>query len=198
MRETYPPIILGRKAARLRRETGNPFLKSKMDSGLNSTQMFKRAIIRPMKLLILSPIVLSFSIFIAVVYGYLYLLFTTMPQVFGNQYGFSEGLTGLTYLGIGGGMLVGVSIFGFASDRILRSKSRNGEMKPEYRLPLMTPGAFLIPASLFVYGWTAEKQVFWLVPILGTSLLGLGLNTTFVSFQYPIWSTGPSDESSNI
>lgn len=181
MRETYPPIILERKAVRLRKETGDPYLKSKMDNGLDSTQMFKRAIVRPLKLLTLSPIVFSFSVFIAVVYGYLYLLFTTMPQVFGTQYGFSEGLIGLTYLGIGGGMLVGVSIFGVASDRILRSKSKNGEMKPEYRLPLMTPGAFLIPAGLFIYGWTAEKQVFWLVPILGTSLVGLGLNTTFVS-----------------
>ena len=117
----------------------------------------------------------------AIVYGYLYLLFTTITEVFEGQYGFSQGTVGLTYLGLGIGMFLGVGVFGAASDYIVKKKSKTGTMKPEHRLPPMIPGAFLIPLGLFIYGWTVEKHVFWLVPIIGSSLVGLGLLATFVS-----------------
>ena len=98
-----------------------------------------------MKLLLFSPIVLALSTYMAVVYGYLYLLFTTITEVYEGQYHFSQGTVGLTYLGIGVGSLCGVIIFGIASDKIVKAKSKSGEMKAEYRLPPMIPGSFIIP-----------------------------------------------------
>jgi len=145
LRETYPPIVLERKAARLRKETGNENLTSKLKSPLTPAALFKVSIIRPMKFLLFSPIVLALSTYMAVVYGYLYLLFTTITEVYEKQYHFSQGSVGLTYLGIGIGSLFGVVIFGIASDRIVKYMSKNGEMKAEYRLPPMIPGSFLIP-----------------------------------------------------
>lgn len=94
-----------------------------------------------------SPIVLALSVQMAVVYGYLYLLFTTLTDVFQENYHFSQGTVGLTYLGIGIGSLVGVFAFGIVSDRIMRKKSALGEMKPEYRLPPMIPGSFAVPVG---------------------------------------------------
>ncbi len=173
-------VLLERKAARLRKDTGNQGLRSKHDTGLTASALFKRTIIRPLKMLFLSPIVMMMALFMAVVYGYLYLLFTTITEVFENDYGFSAGIVGLTYLGIGIGMFVGVGIFGVVSDKIVKSKSAKGEMKPEHRLPPMIPGAMFIPIGLFLYGWTAEKHVFWFVPILGTGFVGLGLLATFL------------------
>ena len=119
----------------------------------------------------------------AVVYGYLYLLFTTLTQVFEGTYGFSSGTVGLTFLGIGIGMLGGLLAFGTISDKFVKKKAAEGEMKPEYRLPPMIPGAFFIPAGLFIYGWTAEKHVHWIVPIIGTSFVGIGLLATFMPIQ---------------
>lgn len=145
MRETYHPTLLQRKTDKLRKETGNLNLKSKFDSGLKPADLFKLSIVRPAKMLIFSPIVLALSTFMAVVYGYLYLLFTTITEVFEDEYHFSQGSVGLTYLGIGLGSLVGVFVFGIASDRIVKSKSASGEMKPEYRLPPMIPGSFAVP-----------------------------------------------------
>ena len=151
LRETYPPVLLERKAKKLRKETGNQNLRSKLASNLTPVQFFKLAIIRPAKLLFLSPIVLALSTFIAVVYGYLYLLFTTITNVFEGVYHFSAGTVGLTYLGIGIGCFVGLFIFGMASDRIMKAKSAAGEMKPEYRLPPMIPGAWCIPIGCGCY-----------------------------------------------
>lgn len=36
---------------------------------------------------------------------------------------------------------------------------------------------------MFIYGWTADKHVFWIVPIIGTGLVGLGLLATFMPIQ---------------
>jgi len=40
--------------------------------------------------------------------------------------------------------------------------------------------AFLVPIGLFIYGWTAEKHVHWIVPIIGTAFVGVGLLATFM------------------
>ena len=119
-------------------------------------------------MLVFSPIVLAMSTFMAVVYGYLYLLFTTITEVFEKEYHFSQGAVGLTYLGIGLGMFIGLIGFGAASDRVVKRMAQNGTMKPEYRLPPMIPGAACVPIGLFIYGWTAEKHAFWIAPIIGT------------------------------
>lgn len=184
-RETYAVTILEKKASNLRKSTGNPNLRSKLASPLTTGQLFKISIVRPLKMLIFSPIVLALSTYMAVVYGYLYLLFTTITEVFETTYHFSSGSVGLTYLGIGIGCLVGVGAFGYLSDRILKlMTARNGgEAKPEFRLPPMIPGSFTIPIGLFLYGWTADKGVQWIVPIIGTSLVGFGLLATFMPIQ---------------
>lgn len=41
----------------------------------------------------------------------------------------------------------------------------------------------LIRFAVFLYGWTADKHVFWIAPIIGTGLVGLGLLATFMPIQ---------------
>ncbi|KFZ14917.1 hypothetical protein V502_05850 [Pseudogymnoascus sp. VKM F-4520 (FW-2644)] len=193
LQESYAPVLLARKTARLIKETGNTNLKSKLDTGLTPREVFARAIVRPMKLLILSPIVLTLSLYMGVVYGYLYLLFTTFSVVFEEQYHFSSGSVGLSFLGIGIGSLLGLVITGATSDRILKSNARKDcppgtedkdlVYKPEYRLPPLFPASLLIPVGLFIYGWTAQYQVHYIVPILGTLLIGIGNLGVFMSIQ---------------
>jgi hypothetical protein len=134
-------------------------------------------------MLFLSPIVFLLSLYVGVVYGYLYLLFTTITVVFEENYGFSQGSVGLSYLGIGIGSVLGLAVLGGTSDRLLTylSAKNGGEKKPEYRLPPMIPGSFFVPASLFIYGWTAYYHTHWIVPIIGTSFLGIGMLISFVS-----------------
>ena len=100
-RESYKITILQKKTNRLRKETGNHSLRSKYDTGLSKSDLFKRSIIRPLKLLILSPIVLLLSIYVSVVYGILYLVITTLTEVFEGSYGFAQGPVGLSFIGIG-------------------------------------------------------------------------------------------------
>lgn len=187
MNETYAPVLLERKAARIRKETGNNAYRSSLQTEDTLKQALIKAFIRPLKMLFRSPTVLSFCIYVSVIYGYLYLLFTTITEVYEREYGFSTGLAGLSYIGIGVGMFLGIGIFGATSDKMLKkaqSKLGEGEqVPPEIRLKGLVAPAFCIPIGLFWYGWSAEKRIHWIMPIIGTGWVGLGLIGIFVSTQ---------------
>jgi hypothetical protein len=151
-KESYAPVLLARKASTLRSETGNQNLRSKYVTGLSLRDHFKRAISRMIKMLVFSPIVLSLSIFQGLLYAYFYLLFTALTPIFENNYHFSPQIVGLSYLGIGTGFLIGQMAFARLGDRILKIMAKrlgNGEMKPEYRLPLCCFGGIFTPVGLF-------------------------------------------------
>lgn len=133
-----------------------------------------------------SPIVLITSIYVGLVYGYTYLLFTSFSPLYEEIYGFGQGSVGLTYLGFGIGCAIGLFLFGTLSDRAVKasvSKKGNGEWKPEYRLPPLLPGSLLVPIGLFWYGWSAQAGVHWIMPIIGTGWVGLGTLAVFMPVQ---------------
>jgi multidrug resistance protein len=71
LKETYHPIILERKATRMRQVTGRKQLRSKLDSGLSPREYLIRNLVRPIKMLTFSPIVIITALFIAITYGYM-------------------------------------------------------------------------------------------------------------------------------
>lgn len=103
-----------------------------------------------------------------------------MTEIFQDQYGFSSGSAGLLFLGVGVGNIGGLLIFAAVSDRLLQRMAKGGEMKPEYRLPPIIPGSFLIPIGLLLYGWTTQYKVHWIVPLIGTAFVGWGMITVFM------------------
>ncbi|KAL2063344.1 hypothetical protein VTL71DRAFT_5149 [Oculimacula yallundae] len=182
MSESYPSAILAKKTSHLIITTNNPSLVSALQNQQKPSAILRLAILRPLRML-MTPIILLLSFYTAIIYAYLYLCFTTFPTIFEEQYGFSQGSSGLAYQGIGVGSLVGVAIGGFLSDRILKylTAKNAGEPKPEFRLPTMMVGAFIVPAGLFMYGWTAEAKTHWILPIIGTALLGAGMVIAFLA-----------------
>lgn len=155
------------------------------------TDQFKAAIIRPMKLLLLTPIITLMALYVAITYGILYLLITTFSFVYTGQYGFGEGTVGLTYLPAGIGMMIGVITFGQVSDRLVKSQQAKGlEAQPEIRLkPAVTmPSGIALPIGLFIYGWTADKGVHWIVPMIGVVIFTAGLMGVMVcpSESFPL------------
>ena len=69
-RETYAPIILQRKAARLRHETGNWALHSPRDEHrVTVSDITTRYLSRPFAMMIQEPILLLITIYMSLVYG---------------------------------------------------------------------------------------------------------------------------------
>lgn len=184
MQETYSPVLLERETQKLRKSTGDPNYRSKMAIPGTPGQLLIRAFIRPTKMTIRSPTVALFTLYMSVVYGYMYLLFTTITEVYEYSYGFSTGIAGLSFLGIGIGMMTGLVAFGATSDRRIRNiKAKGKEAPAEVRLEALVPAAIFVPIGLFWYGWSADKQIHWIMPIIGTGFVGLGVIGMFVSVK---------------
>ena len=176
LRETHPKILLERKTARLRVETGNAQLRSKLTLPYTPSQALARALLRPTMLLIRSPIVLVLSLYVGLVFGIMYLLFTTFTGVFEGQYGFTTSTSGLVYLGLGISMAFAVPVFNTLNKRMIVQAMAQGLPAPrlEQRLLPMIWFSPLVAVGLFIYGWTTEYKVHWIVPIIGTSFIGYG------------------------
>ena len=194
MRETNATIILAKKAARLRKETGNSRLRPARGSQVLVRQVVKHALIRPMRMLLFSPIVLLMGMYMALVFGMSYLLFATFPPVFENTYSWGIGVSGLAYLGMGFGCTIGLITFSLLSDKLLRKDGG-----PERRLILMIWLGPCVPIGIFWYGWTAEYHVQWVVPIIGTIFIGLGALVVISSAQLYIMDMfGPQGAASAL
>ncbi|KAJ3578666.1 hypothetical protein NPX13_g1898 [Xylaria arbuscula] len=162
--ETYHLTLLARKAARLQKNDGSRTYIAARSARITPAELLRKSIL-------------------AVAYGYSYLLFTTFVFVFEGQYQFSSGEAGLSYLGLGVGFLLGLLTNALTSDYIAQKEAKDGEIKPESRLAPLLIGALIIPAGLIWYGWTAEYHVHWIVPIIGTSLIGIGVNLIWMPIQ---------------
>lgn len=109
LHETYGPVILKRKADKLNKEHGAQVFQSRLaTTERNPSLIAAIALTRPITLLLTSVVVSALAFYTAVVYGYEYFIFTTLAYVFQEQYDFSTGLTGLTYLGTGLGTVTGM------------------------------------------------------------------------------------------
>ncbi|KAB8217614.1 major facilitator superfamily domain-containing protein [Aspergillus novoparasiticus] len=196
-RETYAPVIIRWKTAKLSKELGRTDLRSAYElkrGQVPTGELLKQSLVRPMLLLVKSPIVLLLSTYMSLVYGLLYLFFTTISSVFTEQYGFSTGLSGLAYLGIGVGFMLGLVFVAGTNDRImLKLAARNGgKTEPEMRLPLMIIFSCILPISFFWYGWTADKHVHWIVPIIGMAPFGIGMMGVYLPIQTYIIDSYPA------
>lgn len=108
LRETYGPILLARKAKRLRKDTGDSSYRPALHSSMSPRQTIHAALKRPLQFLCTSKLVFILSLEVAIVYGVQYLVFTTLALVFEDRYQFSPGAAGLTYLGDGIGAIAGM------------------------------------------------------------------------------------------
>ncbi|KAI0746060.1 major facilitator superfamily domain-containing protein [Earliella scabrosa] len=136
---------------------------------------------RPFVLLARSSICFMLNMYMAFMFGIYYLMFTTFPELFTVEYGFSAGLTGLCYIGLGLGCVV-ATIYGgsFANKIYLKLCDANsGTSKPEYRVPAVIIGSLFVPIGLFWYGWSAEAHIHWIMPIIGSAIFAFGMMTTF-------------------
>jgi len=173
-RETYEPVLLERRAKRLRAVSGNSNIHHRRSAALPRSAVFSRAILRPLVMLVKSPIVLLTSFYVGLVYGYSYLLFTSFSALFTHTHGFSASTVGLTYLGFGCGCAIGLLIVGTVSDKMTRHAAAGVDWKPEARLRPLIPGSLIVPIGLLWYGWSAQARLHWIMPIIGSALVGLG------------------------
>ncbi|KAK7897666.1 MFS siderochrome iron transporter 1 [Exophiala xenobiotica] len=181
--ETYSPVILQKRAAALSKRNGKVYISvlERRQGKTTPKAAFQKSLARPWALLFLEPIVLLISIYMAIIYGTLYMCFGAFPIVYQQGRGWSPGIGGLAFLGVAVGMLLGVTYSIIDNKRYSRVEDKHdGEAPPEARLPPAMVGSVALPIGLFWFAWTNGPSVHWIVSIIGTAPFGFGMVLVFL------------------
>jgi len=183
--ETSANNILVRRARRLRKLTGDDKLISEselMSQEMSGKDVVMMALVRPFTLNFTEPMVFLLNLYIALIYGLLYIWFESFVVVFVDIYHFGLGEEGLAYVGILVGAFVVIPPFFTYLYLVLEPQfDEDGQVQPEKRLPPCFVGAFCIPICLFWFGWSSRPDVFWIVPIIGSAWFSIGAFLLFNS-----------------
>ena len=197
--ETYHPVLLQKKAQRLRRETGDARWQAPLEKANANKSMANaigHALLRPFQLLRYEPMCLALDLYSAILLGIIYLLFGAFPIVFEGNHGFTLWQTGLSFMGMFAGMAAAGASFPIWT-RVragLIAKRPGKQSEPEDRLPSVMAGAICAPIGLFWFGWTSYASIHWIVPIIGSAVFGLGALSafsgifTFLVDAYPLYA----------
>ena len=184
LQETYPPKLLLNKAKKLRKETGNKELHTEFESPDRTLlKILSTALVRPFRLILTQVVIQVLALYMAFIYGTMYLVLTTFPGLWVNQYNESIAISGLNFISMGLGFYIGAQSAARANDLIyarLKARSKDQKGQPEFRIPTILPGSILVPIGLFIYGWTAEYRTHWIGPNIGICIFCIG---TIVAFQ---------------
>ena len=178
LQETYPPVILIEKAAELRRRTKNWGIHAKQEEiEVDFRELVTKNFSRPLRLLFTEPIVFLLSVYMAFIYGLLYLFLTAYPIAFQQKRGFGAGVGGLPFFGmIVGELLAGLMIICMQSSYTRKLVANNDVPIPEWRLPPVILGGVAFSIGLFWFGWTGyDPDIHWIAPTLSGIMTGFGL-----------------------
>ncbi|SCV68375.1 BQ2448_496 [Microbotryum intermedium] len=181
--ETRASVLLSRKAARLRKETGGSRYQCKADVERGSfTHMMVTALSRPVKMLASEPILISFSAYISFCWAILYIQLVSLPLVFGELYDFTIGEAGMTYAAQFIGASVGLLIDHYCNKKYIKEVGRRG---PEARLYSAMVGGIFIPVGCFTFTFTSFDFIPWIVPCICVSILYVGILLIYLAvFSY--------------
>lgn len=112
--------------------------------------LFTITIFRPIRMLVSEPIVLMYSMYNAFTFSVLFAFFEAYPYVFMGEYGFSIWQYGLTFLGIGVGVILGaiaailIDVF-YYQKLVAKGDERIKSKGPEQRLYIGMIGDLCLP-----------------------------------------------------
>ncbi|THZ27646.1 MFS general substrate transporter [Aureobasidium pullulans] len=182
VKETYGPTLLRKRAAKKRKETGDPRWWSRFDEKKAFLPLLKVNLSRPFVLMVTEPICIFWDVYVAIVYGTLYLSFVAYPIVFQQQRGWSPGLGGLAFCGIGIGNLLTI-LLEPACRRLINSHAKDpetGDIPPEAMVSVICIAAVSLAAGELWFAWTCTPNIHWIVPILAGVPFGAGNAGVFI------------------
>lgn len=161
--ETSTPNILLRRAARLRKLTGDARLKSQSEidqKNIKPSAIVIDAIIKPMEITIKDPAILFVNLYTAIIYGIYYSFFEVFPLVYPVFYGFSLGLIGVVFTCILVACGVGIVIYcAYLHFILIPDILKNGLRAQESRLVPALFACFGPTIGLFLFAWTAREDI---------------------------------------
>ncbi|CAN8095663.1 unnamed protein product [Discula destructiva] len=181
LRETYKPVLLHRRKQQREKEESDEaernstFFWYEGEDRRPLSAKLGQSFARPIRILA-QPIVLTMSLYQALIFSTTYSLYTNFQDIYGGIYGFDTEKVGLMYLGPGVGLVLAVRLLVPRIDDVYKKlqAKNHGVAQPEYRLPLANIGAVLLPVSLFSFAWLVHFHAHWFTTVAAAFLYGIG------------------------
>ncbi|KAL5361382.1 major facilitator superfamily domain-containing protein [Aspergillus floccosus] len=171
----------------------------------------KMVFIDPLKIVLYlryAPVLLTVY-YASITFGSLYVLNVSIEHTFGSEpYNYSTLIVGLLYIPNSVGYIVASLFGGRWMDQIMQREARKAERYDEHGKLIYRPedrmrenawlGATLYPAALIWYGWTADKGVYWLAPMVANVFFGVGSMLIFSMVTTMLTEFMPKKSSSGV
>ena len=192
MPESYLPVITRREALKAIKRGEKVVIPPQRHLG----QILKVAVMRPLKMMKTEMIIMLSALYISFNFGVLYSFLLAYPFVFTRIHGYSLGISGLMFLGLGLGVFAG-SAWQFYFFRLDKSSiiKNSGVLKPERSLFRSCLGAPMLPVSLFWFAWTSRADISWAAPCVAGFVFGMGNllvflgQISYITLAYPKYTT---------
>ncbi|KAL7271416.1 hypothetical protein RUND412_005824 [Rhizina undulata] len=186
--ETYAPIILLKRAQKMRNEGQADVIAPIELDDRSLKSIFSTTLTRPFRMFWNESIVFLTSLFMSLLYGTFYLFFQSYPIIFQGIYGFTPGMSGLAFLPVGVGSAFACVAVVLWDQYIMRKKKQDPtcHISDEFRrLPLACIGGPVYVISLFWQAWTSKAEFHFMVPAMAGVPFGFGFSLIFMAcFNY--------------
>ena len=175
LHETYEPKLEQKRRRAATKKSSKPTISPQ--SAKVFFELMRENLQRPFRMLATQVIIQLLATYMALLYGTMFLFLFVYPLLWTEQYGESVSIGSLNYISFALGLILGVNIAGHLNDYIyLKLKARNnGVGRPEFRVPPMIIGTALVPIGLLWWGWTGQAKLHWILPNIGSLILGTGV-----------------------
>lgn len=174
--ETYAPVLLARKAKKLRQERGDSTIVAPIEEAkVDLKEALTVYVSRPLRLTV-TFLPCAYTCFVmSFAYLVLFIFFEAFPVIFSGVYGFNPGESGLAFLAVAVGIVASLPFVAYFNRYYVRKRDEKEGPAPEARLIMTAYAAPLFVLGFLWTGWTARKDIHWIVPMLGEIPIGIGL-----------------------
>ncbi|KIH86294.1 hypothetical protein SPBR_08338 [Sporothrix brasiliensis 5110] len=144
-------------------------------------------LIRPLHMLVAEPIVGLSCLYVACEFATLFSFFAAVPYVFQVKYGFGREESGLVFVSIIVGSVLGLltviltDVFIYKKRQVPRFHPNSPP--PEHRLYAAMIGSFGLPIGLFWFGWSGYHRAHWISTVLAIVPFAWGNICIFISLM---------------
>ncbi|CAF9915250.1 MAG: hypothetical protein HETSPECPRED_002341 [Heterodermia speciosa] len=184
----------------------------KIQQGASKTvRSLKCIFLDPLKIILYLryPAVMITVYYASVTFGCLYMLNISLETTFSKPpYRFNTIELGLAYMPNSLGYIIASLLGGKWTDKIMVNAAKRAKRYDEKGHLIYRPAdrmrenawlaAFLYPSALIWYGWTAEKGIHWVVPLIANFFFGIGSMLIFAAATTMLTEFMPRRASSGV
>lgn len=181
--ETYAPVILSKRAKKLRKETGDPRLVTETEAqGVSFKDMVRTCLVRPLYFSVTEPVLVLTCGYVCLIYSLLYAFFFAYPVIFNELYGYKDNLIGLMFIPILIGACIALLTTFWCEHEYLKLIKKK-RPAPEDRLLGAMIGAPFAAIALWMLGATSYKHLIWVAPASSGLAFGYGMVLIYYSLN---------------